>query len=59
MNKRLKEEIKKVYPDMVVEYEFDGEVQFWTNPKKAEDGDDTYLKCGIWKNGKLEILHEW
>lgn len=59
MNERLKAEIKKQYPDMVVEYEFEGEVQFYTSPVMAEKGDDTYLKCGIMRAGRLEVLHEW
>lgn len=59
MNERLKSEIKKQYPDMVVEYEFEGEVQFYTSPVMAEKGDDTYLKCGIMRAGRLEVLHEW
>lgn len=59
MNERLKAEIKKQYPEMVVEYEYNGEVQFYTSPSMAEKGDDTYLKCGIFRGGRLEILHEW
>lgn len=59
MNERLKAEIKKQYPDMVVDYEYEGEVQFYTSPVMAEKGDDTYLKCGIMRAGRLEVLHEW
>lgn len=59
MNERLKAEIKKQYPEMVVEYEYNGEVQFYTSPAMAEKGDDTYLKCGYFKNGKLEMPEEW
>lgn len=59
MNESLKAAIKKVYPDMVVEYEFAGEVQFYTSPAMAEKGDDRYLKSGFFKNGKLEMPEEW
>lgn len=59
MNESLKKAIKKEYPEMVVEYEFEGEVQFYTSPAMAEKGDDTYLKCGYFKNGKLEMPEEW
>lgn len=59
MNEKLKAEIKKQYPEMVVEYEYNGEVQFYTSPAMAKKGDDTYLKCGIFRGGRLEVLHEW
>lgn len=59
MNESLKAAIKKVYPDMVVEYEYAGEVQFYTSPEMAKRGDDTYLKSGFFKNGKLEMPEEW
>ena len=59
MNERLKAEIKKQYPNMVVEYEYEGEVQFYTSPEMAERYDDTYLKSAFMRNGKLNVLHEW
>ena len=59
MNEALKREIKKIYPDMVVEYEFAGEVQFYTSPAMALKGDDTFLKTAYFKNGKLEMPVEW
>lgn len=59
MNESLKKAIKKEYPNMVVEYEYEGEVQFYTSPDMAKHGDDRYLKCGLMRGGKLEVLHEW
>lgn len=59
MNEVLKKEIKKVYPEMVVDWEFEGEVQFYTSPAMAEKGDDTYLRCGYFKYGKLQMPEDW
>lgn len=59
MNERLKAEIKKQYPEMVVVFEFPGEVQFYTSPKMAEKGDEVFLKCGYLKGGKLQMPEVW
>lgn len=59
MNERLKADIKKQYPEMVVDFEFNGEVQFYANQKIAAEMNDEYLKSAFYRGGKLVILDDF
>ncbi len=59
MNEQLKADIKKQYPEMVVDFEFNGEVQFYANQKIASEMNDEYLKAAFYCGGKLVILDDF
>ena len=59
MNDMLKAKIKEDYPNMVVNFEYDGEVQFYRNEKQAAEMDEEKMLCAIWHRGKVMYLNEW